>query len=63
MVLKQNSVKIINDEILKKLQDAVERLEYGTVTIIVHNKKITQIEIAEKKRFDDVWLIEKGGGI
>lgn len=63
MTLKQNSVKIINDEILKKIQDAVGGLGYGTVTITVHNKKITQVEIAEKKRFDDVWLIEKGGGI
>lgn len=63
MALKQNSIKTTNDVIMGDIQDAVEGLAYGTVTITVHNKKITQVEIAEKKRFDDVWLIEKGGGI
>ena len=63
MSTKQGARKILNDTIIKEISDAVESLEYGTITINVHNKKITQIEIAEKKRFDDVWKIEEGGGI
>lgn len=59
----QNSARIINDSIIKDISDAVEKLTYGTVVITVHNKKITQIEISEKQRFDDVWKIEGGGGI
>lgn len=59
----QGSKKLLNDAIIKEISDAVESLEYGEVNIKVHNKKIIQIEIAEKKRFDDVWKLEEGGGI
>lgn len=54
---------IINDAIIKEISDAIETLSYGTVTVKVHDRKITQVEVAEKKRFDDVWKIEEGGGI
>ncbi|MFA6358092.1 MAG: YezD family protein [Candidatus Omnitrophota bacterium] len=54
---------IVNDAIIKEISDAVETLSFGTVTVKVHDKKITQVEVAEKKRFDDVWKIEEGGGI
>jgi hypothetical protein len=63
MSSKENSKKLINDTIIKEISDAVESLDYGTVVINVHNKKITQIEVSEKKRFDDVWKVEEGGGI
>jgi len=63
MTVKDNSKKIINDTIIKDISDAVTGLDFGTVQIVVHNKKITQIEVSEKKRFDDVWKIEEGGGI
>jgi len=63
MSLKQNPKNIVNDAIIKEISDAVGILEYGAVTIKVHDRKIIQIEIAEKKRFDDVWKIEGGGGI
>jgi hypothetical protein len=63
MSLKQNSESIINDAIIKDIRDAVGELAYGTVIITVHNRKITQIEVSQKKRFDDVWKIEGGGGI
>jgi len=61
--LKQNSHKIINDSILNNISSAVAGLNYGTVLITVHDKKITQVEISEKQRFDEVWKIEGGGGI
>ena len=54
---------IVNDAIIKEISDAVGTLSFGTVTVKVHDKKITQIEVAEKKRFDDVWKVEEGGGI
>ena len=60
---RQDSKNIVNDSIIKDIRDAVEGLSFGTVTIIVHNKRITQIEIAKKQRFDDVWKVEEGGGI
>jgi len=52
---------IINDAIIKDISEAVHNVKYGTVTITVHNSKIVQVEIAQKNRFDDVWLIEGGG--
>ncbi len=63
MSLKQNPKNIVNDAIVKEISDAVGSLEFGTITIKVHDKKITQIEVAEKRRFDDVWKLEEGGGI
>ena len=63
MSTKQNSKNIVNDAIIKDIAVAVGSLEYGTVTIKVHENKIIQIEVTEKKRFDDVWRVEGGGGI
>jgi hypothetical protein len=63
MSTKQNSKNIVNDAIIKDIAVAVGSLEYGTVTIKVHETKIIQIDVTEKKRFDDVWRVEGGGGI
>ena len=63
MSTKQNPKNIVNDAIIKEISDAVGSLEYGTITIKVHNTKIIQIEVAERRRFDDVWKVEEGGGI
>ena len=60
---KQNSRSIVNDAIIKDIAVAVGSLQYGTVTIKVHETKIIQIDVTEKKRFDDVWRVEGGGGI
>ena len=54
---------IVNDAIIKEISDAVEALDYGAVTVKVHDRKIIQVEVAERKRFDDVLKIEEGGGI
>ncbi len=54
---------IVNDAIIKNIADAVKGLGYGTISIKVHNFKITQIEVTERKRFDDVWQVGEGGGI
>ncbi|MDD2688708.1 MAG: YezD family protein [Candidatus Omnitrophica bacterium] len=58
-----NDKNIINDAIINDISKTVHRLKYGVITIILHNSKIVQVEVAEKNRFDDVWLIEEGGGI
>ena len=63
MTIKNNSKNIVNDAIIKDIAGAVVSLDYGTVAIKVHDKKIVQIEVTEKTRFDDVWRIEEGGGI
>jgi len=63
MSIKQNSKNILNDAILREIRAAVESLEYGTVAIKVHDKRIVQIETMQRKRFDDVWKLEEGGGI
>ena len=52
-----------DDAIIRDIRNAIIGLDYGTVTIKVHNSKIVQIEITQKKRFDDAGLVEKGGGI
>lgn len=59
----QNEKNIVNDAIVKDIYQAIGNLAYGTVTIKLHNSKIIQIEVTEKKRFDDVWRLEEGGGI
>lgn len=63
MGLKQDQKNIVNDAIIKDVIEAVNNLKYGHIHITVHNSKIVQIEKTEKVRFDDIWLIEKGGGI
>jgi hypothetical protein len=65
MGLKQDTTNehATNDVIIRDIRNAIIGLDYGTVTIKVHNSKITQIEITQKRRYDDSGLVEKGGGI
>jgi hypothetical protein len=63
MSVNQNPRKIYNEAIVKEITDAIHSIEYGELHIKVHNKRITQIDITEKKRFDDLWKVEEGGGI
>lgn len=53
----------VNNGIIKEIAGTVEGLDYGTIEIKVHNSKITQIEVTQRKRFDDVWDTGEGGGI
>lgn len=63
MATKQNHKNIVNDAITKEVVLAINNLKYGQIHITVHNSKIVQIDKTEKVRFDDIWMIEKGGGI
>ena len=60
---KDNNKKLLNDSILRDIGKAVGSLEYGTVSIKVHDSKIIQIEVTERKRFDEIWKMEGGSGI
>ena len=51
------------DTVIQELKKAIEALKYGMVTIKVHNGKITQVEITEKRRFNEPLEFEKGDGI
>jgi hypothetical protein len=51
------------DAVIQGLKRDIQALKYGTITIKVHNGKITQVEITEKRRFDVPTGFEKGGGI
>ncbi|MDD5566269.1 MAG: DUF2292 domain-containing protein [Candidatus Omnitrophica bacterium] len=59
----QKSKNIVNDAIIKDIGKTVHGLRYGSILITVHNARIVQIEVSQKNRFDDVWLLEGGGGI
>ncbi len=63
MSIKTNPKNIVNDAIIKDISDAVDSLDYGTVTIKVSGKKIRQVEIAQKRSFQDIWKVEQGVGI
>jgi hypothetical protein len=52
---------VLPEAVLRELRNAVARLKYGTITIKVHGSKVAQIEIAEKKRFDDAGLCDGEG--
>jgi hypothetical protein len=53
----------VNDIILEEIRQAINALEFGIITVKVHGGKVIQVEVTEKKRFDDLWKLEGGGGI
>ncbi len=61
MAEKKNNEYAI-EAIMKDIKNMVTGLDYGTVTIKVHDSKIVQMEVTQKRRFGDI-LLEKGGGI
>ena len=63
MTMKTSQKSIINDSIIKDLSEQVLKLKFGTIVIKVHDSKIVQVELTERTRYEDVWLVEKGGGI
>lgn len=52
-----------NDSIAKEIAASILGIEYGSVLIKVHDAKIVQVEVTQRKRFDEFWKVEKGGGI
>jgi hypothetical protein len=54
---------IINDAIIKEIRDSIQGIDYGAVTITLHDARIVQIEVSKKSRFDAIWTVQEGGGI
>ena len=63
MADRRESRDVATDVVLREVARAIEALKFGVVTIKVHSGKITQVEITEKRRFNDAPCFEKGGGI
>jgi hypothetical protein len=63
MVNKQESRDVSTNTVIQELKEAIEVLKYGLIAIKVHNGKITQMEITEKRRFNEPREFEKGDGI
>ena len=40
----------VSDEVLKSIKEELEKLKYGSVTVIVHNGKAIQLETSKKTR-------------
>jgi hypothetical protein len=60
-----SSREIVNDAIIKDIAEKVYGIELGTITISVYDSRIVQVDVTttRKERFDEVWLLEDGGGI
>lgn len=48
---KENAGQHISEEVWARIKDQVESLKYETVTITVHDGRITQVETSSKERF------------
>jgi hypothetical protein len=59
----QASAQVINDALIADIRKAVETLDYGVITVKVQASKIVQLDVTERKRYDDIWRIEGGAGI
>ncbi len=40
-----------SQEPLGAVADALNRLRYGTIQLVVHNGQVTQIDVTERQRF------------
>ena len=52
--------KEVDDAVLEGIIDSIKSLQYGTVTITVHDGKVTQIETSRKQRFSFAFYIFVG---
>lgn len=41
-----------HDQAIAALRETLTRLRYGAITLTVHDGRIAQLEITEKRRFD-----------
>jgi len=54
---------VVSNIILEEIRQLVDSLEFGNILVKVHAGRVIQIEVTEKKRFNDLWELEGGGGI
>jgi len=58
-----NDTTTVNETIIKKIAELVKNIQFGSILIKIHDAKIVQVEVTEKSRFENMWFMEKGGGI
>lgn len=42
----------VNEEILKKITDQLQDIQFGTLLITIHNDEITQLDVTRKQRLN-----------
>lgn len=50
---KQSGASGVLPDALAMVSDALERLRYGAIQLIVHDGKVMQIDVTERKRLTD----------
>lgn len=40
----------ISEEVLEKLKEQIGKIQYGSITLVIHEGKIVQLDTAEKIR-------------
>ena len=58
-----NERNVISDIILEDIKRSINSIDFGNIVLKIHAGKVIQIEVTEKKRFNDLWELEDGGGI
>ncbi len=54
---------IVGNLIFEQIRQSIDAIDFGNILIKVHAGKVVQIEVTEKKRFEDLWELQDGGGI
>ncbi|MGD0231819.1 MAG: YezD family protein [Syntrophorhabdales bacterium] len=54
---------VVSDIILEEIKQSINSIDFGDILVKVHAGRVIQIEVTEKKRFNDLWELEDGGGI
>lgn len=44
----------INEDVYKEILNKLKELSYGSLLITVHNSEVTQLDVTQKKRFNQV---------
>jgi len=42
-----------SDDAIKLIASALERLRFGAISLVVHEGKVTQVEVTERRRFQN----------
>ncbi len=54
---------IINESVKNEINELAGDLGFGSIVLKIHDSKIIQVEITHKKRLDNIWRVDNGGGI
>lgn len=51
--MSEKNINYLPSDVEKQIIEAISRIKYGSVEIVIHNSRIVQIEKSEKFRFDE----------